>query len=264
MFTSFCSGLRERGALGPGPPPEGDAPWLYRETDDQGGGGDGGRSEVGHTALGWGGVGPGGEKWEVTGDSQVAFIPDQGWGPACGAGGEETGKEGGLGHGLSGLWTPHFTIRPWSQQGGRPPPSVPRPCFPVPTTPLAGPGPQGNAFQQLPSWAPRRGGQEGGPPGTGFSLLCFVQCQFGATLSSKPWSGERGIPLCSAGREMLAGPGAAPRCLACCPRQSRRTAWLGSLRGRGRALAVLPLRIAGSDREMGKQLMRRGFALNVL
>lgn len=42
----------------------------------------------------------------------MAFIPDQGWGPACGAGGEETGKEGGLGHGLSGLWTPHFTILP--------------------------------------------------------------------------------------------------------------------------------------------------------
>lgn len=32
----------------------------------------------------------------------------------------------------------------------------------------------------------------------------------------------------------------------------------------GRALAVLPLRIAGSDREMGKQLIRWGFALNVL
>lgn len=175
------------GALGPGPPSEGDAPWLYRETVMI--------KVVVATVEGqkldtqlWAGAGESGPEVKsgmlpVTVRWHLSQI--RAGAPRAGLAGRRLGRKGGWDTVFLASGHPTSRSRPWPQQGGRPPPSAPRPCFPVPTTPLAGPGPQGNAFQQLPSWAPRRGGQEGGPPGTGFSLLCFVQCQFRATLSSK-------------------------------------------------------------------------------
>lgn len=98
----------------------------------------------------------------------------------------------------------------WSLQGGRGPPSLPWRCFPVPTTPSPGESAQGDAFQQLLSWALRLGGQEGGPPRLGFSLLCFVLSWFRATLSCKPKDEISGIPLCMVERKMLTGPSHCP------------------------------------------------------